>query len=103
MNFKEFVNTEAFLNMGDDNQFFNRSLTMPVPTFEIPTRTIQGTISSIYYTKNPITIVFDNGHLWKVTKEQWDNLVRSGKEPRKGKVMQVEMFLDGAVKFVNVL
>jgi len=104
--FKEYVNAGAFLNTtwsglanlpygpGDDTPGF------PTPTMEIPTKSMSGRIRSIFYTKNPISIVLENGAVWKVTKTQWDYLVSIGKEPREGVLAQIDMNLDGTIKSV---
>lgn len=106
--FKEYVNNGAFLNtawVGLDNQFFGtgRSLNLPTPTLDIPTKTITGKIRSIFYTQNPITIALENGTVWKVNKEQWDYLQSIGREPREGKMVQMDLFLDGTIKAVNFI
>lgn len=106
MEFKEFINNGAFLNTawaGFDNQTFGigHSLNLPTPTLDIPTKRIESRIRSIFYTKNPITIVLEDGTLWKMSKEQWDTLVRSGKQPQKGKIAQIETFLNGVVKSID--
>ena len=103
--FKEFFNAGAINSgfAGLDNQFFGigKSLNLPTPTLDIPTRTIQGRIQSIFYTQNPITITLENGTTWKLTKEQWDYLRAIGKEPHMGKQVMLELFLDGTIKAVN--
>ena len=103
--FKEYVNAGAFLNtawaglastptgIGDTPGFTS-------PTLDIPTRSISGRVRSIFYTKNPISIVLENGTVWKVSKSQWDYLVSTGKEPCEGKLAQIEMNLDGTIKSV---
>jgi hypothetical protein len=104
--FKEFVNNGAFLNTawtGFDNQTFGtgHALNLPTPTLDIPTKRIESRIRSIFYTQNPINIALEDGTSWKVTKEQWDYLVATGKEPREGKLAQIELFLDGTIRSVN--
>lgn len=104
--FKEFVNASAFQNIqakGSDNHWV--SLTgspMPTPTLDIPTKTIEGNVRRINYTENPISILLDNGAMWNLTKEQWDYLRAINKEPKISSRMQIEMYLDGTVKAVNV-
>ena len=105
--FKEFVNNGAFLNTawtGFDNQFFGigKSLNLPTPTLDIPTKRIESRIRSIWYTKNPINIVLENGTIYKLTKEQWDYLVSIGKELREGQNIAIEMFLDGTVRTIDI-
>lgn len=105
--FREFYNAGAYLNTGFaglDNQFFGigKSLNLSTPTLEIPTKTLSGKIRSIFYTKNPITIVFENGGVWKLNMEQWRYLQSVGKEPREGKQVMLELFLDGTIKSVSL-
>lgn len=104
--FKEFYNAGAFSNTawdGFDSQTFGigKSLNLPTPTLEIPTKVIKGRIRSIFYTKNPITIALENGTTWKLTKEQWDYLRSVGKEPKENKEVQIELYLDGTIKAIN--
>lgn len=105
--FKEFINAGAFLNTawaGIDNQTFGlgHSLNLPTPTLDIPTKRIEGRIRSIFYNQNPITIVLENGTTWKMSKEQWDYLLGIGEEPVEGKNAQIEMFLDGTIRSVQI-
>ncbi len=107
MSFKEFVNAGAYQNTattGYDNQFFGigHSLNLPTPTLDIPTRTLEGTVRRINYTENPISIHFDSGTVWNLTKKQWDYLLSTNKEPRIDSKMQIEMYLDGTIKSVNI-
>lgn len=101
--FKEYVIGGAFLNTaqsGFDSQYFGigKSLNQPVPTFEIPTQKIESRVTSIFYTRNPITICLEDGTTWKVTKSQWDYMKAIGSEPIKGKTAQLELCLDGTIK-----
>lgn len=99
--FKEYVNAGAFLNSGWVGlASLPDTSSIPTPTLDIPTKTLTGRIRSIFYTKNPIAIVLENGSVWKVTKSQWDYLVSMGKEPREGRFAQIEMNLDGTIKSV---
>jgi len=107
MTFREFVNPGAFGNTataGIDNQFFGvgKSLNLPTPTLELPTRTMEGRVSRIRYTENPIAIVLDSGAVWHLTKQQWDYLRSTNKEPKTGSRVQIEMFVDGTIRAVNV-
>jgi hypothetical protein len=88
-----------------DTQHFGigNSPVLPTTLLEPPTRTIEGKIKDIRYTENPITIMLDNSTSWKVDKKQWDYLVSVGKEPKIGKRVQLEMFLDGTIKSINYI
>lgn len=99
--FREYFSNTGF--DGFDNQTFGigHSLNLPTPTLDIPAKRLEGRIRSIFYTQNPITIVLEGGAVWKVNKQQWDYLVAQGREPREGKVAQIEMFLDGTIKSVE--
>lgn len=106
MSFKEFYNAGAFLNTaqtGFDNQFFGigHSLELPTPTLDLPTKQLGGRVLRINYTENPISVVFDNGAIWNMTKKQWDYLKSTNKEPRINSNMQIEMWLDGTIKSVD--
>lgn len=105
--FHEFVNSGAFLNTFwkeiENPLDVEKRLNFPKVTFDIPTKIITGKVQNIFYTKNPICISLDNGTSWKVTKEQWDYLSHIGREPKKGKRVQLEMYLDGTIKSVDIL
>lgn len=108
MSFKEFVNAGAFNNtamMGYDNQFFGigKSLNLPTPTMQVPTKTLKGNVRRINYTENPISIQLDTGAIWNMTKKQWDYLLAVNKEPKINSQVQIEMFLDGTIKSVNIV
>lgn len=75
---------------------------LPMPAMDIPSKNLSGRIRSIFYTMNPITIVLENGSVWKLTKEQWDYLLATGKEPREGRVVNMDMNLDGTIKSVSI-
>lgn len=105
--FKEFVNSGAFQNTattGYDNQFFGigRALNLPTPTLDMPTKTLQGNVRRINYTENPISIQLDSGAIWNLTKKQWDYLRTVNKEPKVNSAIQIEMYLDGTIKSVNI-
>lgn len=111
--FLESYESGAFLNTsfsGIDNNFFgigtdssgNAAFTLPSPTLDIPTRTIQSRIRQIRYTDNPICICLEDGTEWKLNKDQWDYLTSLGKEPREGLMLQMELFLDGTIKSVDL-
>ncbi len=107
MSFKEFVYPGALLNTGVagiDNQFFGlgRSLELPTPTLDLPTRAIEGVVTRINYTENPISVNLSDGTTWNLTKKQWDYLYSTNKLPRVNSKVQIEMFLDGTIKSVNV-
>lgn len=88
MQFKEFVNQWLGMDMP-----INYS-----PILEIPTKMITGKIIKIEYTKNPISIILDNGYTWYLTFEQWKYLCKNNKEPKKNKMIQLEIFLNGNIK-----
>jgi hypothetical protein len=105
--FKEFVNAGAFSNTGFnqiDNQMFGigHALNLPTPTLDMPTKTLQGNVRRINYTENPISIQLDSGAVWNLTKKQWDYLRTVNKEPRVNSAIQIEMYLDGTIKSVNI-
>lgn len=86
-----------------DNQFYGfNAANLPTPPSDIPVKKIGGKIRSIFYTKNPITIALESGAVWKLTKDQWDYLVAIGREPREGKTVQLEVYLDGTIKSVGL-
>jgi hypothetical protein len=106
--FREFVNAGAFQNTGTtgyDSQFWGigHSLSLPTPTLDMPTKTVQGTVRRIVYNENPISVQLDNGTIWHLTKQQWDYLKATNKEPKINSNIQIEMFLDGTIKgvFIN--
>lgn len=106
--FLEFINSGSFSNslMKDIgfSQSIEKNLTkLPYLTLNIPTKIVENKIQCINYTKNPIEIVLENGICWKVTRKQWEYLVHSGKEPKKGIKVQLEMFLSGQVKSINLI
>lgn len=110
--FREFVNTGAFLNTGwtgiDPNSFINlgqhsNDFALPTPTLDVPTKTIQGKIKRIFYTENPISVILDNGSVWKLTKKQWDHLKFYGREPKENARVQIEMTVDGTIKAINII
>jgi hypothetical protein len=112
--FKEFlesVNPGSFLNTGwsgvDSNQFFNvghsNDVDLPTPTLDMPTRTISSKIRKIAYTENPISILLDNGSMWKLTKKQWDHLKSYGREPKENARVEMEMTVDGTIKSINII
>jgi hypothetical protein len=86
-----------------DNQFYGFTAThLPTPPLDIPVKKIDGKIRSIFYTQNPITIALENGAVWKVNKDQWDYLVAIGREPKEGKTVHLEIYLDGTIKSVGL-
>jgi hypothetical protein len=104
--FKEFYNAGAVTNTSwndYNNQMWDTGKNLPTPTLDLPTQTTEGTIRSIFYTQNPITVTLDNGFTWKLTKEQWDYLKAHGKEPMQNKRVMIELFLDGTIKSVNFI
>jgi hypothetical protein len=101
--FREFVSSGAFSDTGKDgfdNAFFGigHSLDMPMPTLNLPTRNIEGRVKRINYTSNPISVVLDNGTIWNLTKQQWDYLKTTGKEPKINSSVNIEMYIDGTIK-----
>jgi hypothetical protein len=105
--FKEFYNAGAFQNTattGYDNQMFGigHALNLPTPTLDMPTKTLQGNVRRINYTENPISIQLDSGAIWNLTKKQWDYLRTVNKEPKVHSNIQIEMYLDGTIKSVNI-
>ncbi len=108
MTFKEFVNAGAFSNTAfrglDSNQFVGsgHALNLPTPTLDMPTRTIHSTVRRIVYNENPISIQLMDGTIWNLTKKQWDYLKSTNKEPKINSNIQIEMFLDGTIKSVNI-
>lgn len=106
LSFREFVNPGAYLNTavaGMAGQEFGKSLSLPVPTLDIPTRIIETRVRSITYTTNPICICLENGGTWRATKKQWEYLKSIGREPKENSRVQVELFLDGTIKSVDLL
>ncbi len=107
MTFREFIDAGSFGNTattGFDNQFFGtgHSLNLPTPTMDMPTKTLQGKVRRIKYTENPISVQLDSGAIWHLTKKQWDYLRVTNKEPKINSNIQIEMYLDGTIKSVNV-
>ena len=105
--FKEFINPGYFSDTGKDgidNQFFGvgKSLNMPTPTLDLPTKTLEGKVRRINYTENPISIILQDGTTWNLTKKQWDYLVSINKTPKVNSSIQIEMYLDGTIKSINV-
>lgn len=108
MTFKEFVNAGSFQNTGTtgyDNQMFGigHALNLPTPTLDMPTKTVQGNVRRIVYNENPISVQLDDGTIWHLTKQQWDYLKATNKEPKINSNIQIEMYLDGTIKgvFIN--
>lgn len=96
MEFKEFVN----------NQWTGYGLDIPInysPILETPTKVITGKIISIYYTKTPISVILDNGYVWRITTEQWDFLTRHKKQPKKNQQVKLEITLDGVIKNIDLV
>ena len=69
---------------------------------EIPTKQISGKINKIHYTHNPILVIISDGTTWKLDKKSWDFLKNQGKELKEGKTIQMELYLDGTVKNINL-
>lgn len=106
MTFREFAGAfQDTAKTGYDTQTFGigKSLNLPTPTLDIPTKSVSGRIQSIFYTQNPITIVLEDGTTWKLTFEQWKYLKKLGKEPQEGKRIMMELFLDGTVKSIDFI
>lgn len=105
LSFKEFYNAGPFLNTtqtGHDNAFFGvKQPEIPMPSLDLPLKQVNGRVRRINYTENPISIIFDNGTTWNMTKKQWDYLKSTNKEPRINSEVQIEMFVDGTIKSVN--
>lgn len=110
MTFREFVNPGAFQNtvtkgyFGTPNNagYGGTPETLPTPTLDMPTKTVQGVVRRIVYNENPISIQLNNGTIWHLTKKQWDYLKATNKEPKINSYIQIEMFLDGTIKSVNI-
>ena len=110
MFFKEYIlselNAGAFLNtaFGFDPQTFGmgRSLNMPSPTLDIPTKTINSKVSKIFYTQNPICICLEDGTEWKITFKQWRYLESIGRKPKEGSRIQLELYIDGTIKAIDL-
>jgi hypothetical protein len=106
MSFREFVNPGAFQDtskVGIDNHFFGIGKSdLPTPTLDLPTKTIASKVRRINYTENPISINLQDGTTWNVTKKQWDYLVAIGKTPKVNSSIQIEMYLDGTIKSLDV-
>jgi len=108
--FKEFVNAGAFQNtvtkgyFGTPNNasYGGTPETLPTPTLDMPTKTVQGSVRRIVYNENPISVQLDDGTIWHLTKKQWDYLKATNKEPRINSNIQIEMYLDGTIKSVNI-
>jgi hypothetical protein len=107
--FREFMNTGSFGNTATrniDQQTFgsgHSNAVSPSPTLDLPTRVVEGRIRKLIYTSNPITAVLEDGTMWKITKKQWEYLKSIDREPKENRRVQLELFLDGTIKSVNVL
>jgi hypothetical protein len=106
--FREFVNAGAFQDTGSlgyDAQTFGmgHALNLPSLTLDPPTNVIRSKIRSIQYTENPICICLENGAIWKLTKGQWDYLKDCGREPKEGISVQMELYMDGTIKAIDVV
>lgn len=105
--FLESYNPGSFLNTaqnGFDNQFFGigKSLQIPTPTLELPTKTLKGIVKRIVYNQDPIQIQLDTGAIWNLTKQQWDYMKFSNKEPKINSSIQITTSLDGTIQSVDV-
>jgi hypothetical protein len=103
----EFINAGAFLNTAfgnaPDNPDYYTRHDLPTPTLDIPTNIVKSKIQQINYTENPICICLEDGTMWKLSKSQFDYLKNIGREPKEGLMIQLEIFLDGTIKAVNIL
>lgn len=105
MTFKEFVISGAYTNTGWEGYDLSywgagRTPTLPVPTLTPPVKVVEGVITHIMYTNNPITICVGNT-TWNLTKDQWDTIVRHKKKPCVNDRVRLEMYLDGTIRSVN--
>lgn len=96
MDFKNFI-ANAWAGLADLG-----TPKFPRPALNIPTKTIAGKITTIYYTQNPISICLENGAVWQVTKEQWEYLCSIGKRPKQGQNVLLDTYLDGTLKAVSL-
>jgi hypothetical protein len=103
----EFISAGAFSNTAfgssPDNPDYYTRHDLPTPTLDIPTNIVKSKIQQINYTENPITISLADGTVWKCSKPQWDYLKGIGREPKEGSNVQLEIYLDGTIKAVNIL
>jgi hypothetical protein len=75
---------------------------IPAITFNVQNKNVSGRVVSISFNTNPIKLVLSDGTVWKLSKAQWDYLVKIGKEPKKGKLMSMEITPDATVKNVEI-